>query len=347
MDTLTRRIGALLAAVVLATTVMLSGNLGASAAPLVAPASEGSTAITAKYATSSAVLGAATSSVVCGLVNGGCFQSFERGAIHWSAASGAHWTRGVIRSKWAASGTEGGRYGYPLTDELCRNGTSGGTLCTQSFQRGTIKWRSDAGIIDCAVLKCVALTFDDAPGPLTDRLLDTLDSNNVQATFSVLGQNVDAYASTLQRAHANGNEMMNEGWSPTRLPTLLSDDIDRQLSMTSDKIQSTIGRRPTLMRPPNGANGPTVTSIAGEQGMSVVLWDVDTLDWQQDSTFVRNTAIDISTPGAIVLMHTTNASAVDALPGIISGLKAKGYAMVTVSDLIGDPQPGEIYSRRP
>lgn len=332
MDTLTRRIGALLAAVVLATTVMLSGNLGASAAPLVAPASEGSTAITAKYATSSAVLGAATSSVVCGLVNGGCFQAFQQGAI---------------RSKWAASGTEGGRYGYPLTDELCRNGTSGGTLCTQSFQRGTIKWRSDAGIIDCAVLKCVALTFDDAPGPLTDRLLDTLDSNNVQATFSVLGQNVDAYASTLQRAHANGNEMMNEGWSPTRLPTLLSDDIDRQLSMTSDKIQSTIGRRPTLMRPPNGANGPTVTSIAGEQGMSVVLWDVDTLDWQQDSTFVRNTAIDISTPGAIVLMHTTNASAVDALPGIISGLKAKGYAMVTVSDLIGDPQPGEIYSRRP
>ena len=293
-------------------------------------------------------LGYPTTDEICGLAGGGCFQGFQGGGIHYSPAVGTYSTRGAIRARWAASGAENGSYGYPTSDEACRTGTSGGTLCTQTFQGGTIKWRSDVGIIDCAVQKCVALTFDDGPGPHTSRLLDTLDARNVQATFFVIGQNVANYATTEQRAYRNGNEIMNHSWSHPDLTTLGSANIASQLSTTSDRVGSTVGRRPTLMRPPYGAYNSTVTSVAGQQGMSVVLWNIDTLDWKyRDATYVRGAAVNTTTPGSIVLMHDIHSTTVDAVPGIIADLKAKGYTLVTVSDLIGKPQPGKVYNRRP
>ena len=293
------------------------------------------------------MLGYPTTDETCGLVGGGCVQSFQRASIHWSAASGAHWSRGAIRMTWASKNWEWGSYGYPVTDEMCRTGT-GGTLCTQDFQRGTIKWRSTDGIIDCAVQKCVALTFDDGPGPHTSRLLDTLDARNVQVTFFVVGQNVGKYPATEQRAYRDGNEVMNHSWSHPSLTTLDSSGIVSQLSSTSDTIQSTIGKRPSQMRPPYGAYNSTVTSIAGQQAMAVITWNIDTLDWKfRDATYVRGAAVKDTTTGSIVLMHDIHSTTVDAVPGIITDLKAKGYTLVTVSDLIGKPQPGKVYSRRP
>ncbi|SDC11755.1 Peptidoglycan/xylan/chitin deacetylase, PgdA/CDA1 family, partial [Raineyella antarctica] len=219
--------------------------------------------------------------------------------------------------------------------------------CRQDFQGGTIKWRSGIGIIDCSRLKCVALTFDDGPGPYTSRLLDTLDAQNVQSTFFVVGQNVGNYPSTEQRAFRNGNEVMNHSWSHPDLTTLSYSSIVSQLSSTSNVIQSTVGKRPSLMRPPYGAYNSTVTSISRDQGMAVITWSVDTLDWKyRDSAYVRNAAVANTTSGSIVLMHDIHPTTVDAVPGIISDLKARGYVLVTVTDLLGAPQPGVVYSRR-
>ncbi|MFI7582640.1 D-alanyl-D-alanine carboxypeptidase family protein [Kocuria sp. M1N1S27] len=78
---------------------------------------------------------------VCGLRDGGCYQSFERGGIHWSPPSGAHPTWGAIRSAWAASGWERGALGYPTGGESCA-----GRSCRQSFQRGSITWTNGGGI---------------------------------------------------------------------------------------------------------------------------------------------------------------------------------------------------------
>ena len=104
-----------------------------------------------------------------------------------------------------------------------------------------------------------------------------------------------------------------------------------------------------FFRPPYGAYNSTVTSIAGQQGMALITWNIDTLDWKyRDAAYVRGAAVQNTTSGSIVLMHDIHSSTVDAVPGIISDLKARGYTLVTVTDLIGSkPQPSRVYSRRP
>ena len=87
-------------------------------------------------------LGYPTSNERCGLADGGCYQSFQGGTIHWSPATGAHATVGAIRAAWGALGYENSKLGYPTSNERCGLAGSG---CYQSFQGGTIHWSPATG----------------------------------------------------------------------------------------------------------------------------------------------------------------------------------------------------------
>ncbi|WP_346620375.1 Ig-like domain-containing protein [Blastococcus montanus] len=87
-------------------------------------------------------LGFPTTGDNCGLRGDGCWQAFQGGTIHWSPATGAHVTDGMIRDAWARTGWENGRLGYPTTDAVC--GLRGGG-CWQGFQGGTIHWSPATG----------------------------------------------------------------------------------------------------------------------------------------------------------------------------------------------------------
>ncbi|WP_236864762.1 N-acetylmuramoyl-L-alanine amidase [Brevibacterium daeguense] len=89
------------------------------------------------------VLGMPTSSQHGGLRNGGRYQSFERGDIHWSESFGAHSTQaGPIRNLWKAQKFENGRLGYPKTEQHggLRNDGS-----YQSFEGGDVHWSDATG----------------------------------------------------------------------------------------------------------------------------------------------------------------------------------------------------------
>src|SRR5688500_8676604 len=87
-------------------------------------------------------MGYPTTGTICGIRNGGCWQAFQGGHIHWSPATGAQITTGAIRDAWARSGWENGRLGYPTTGTICglRNGG-----CGQAFQGGSIHWSPGTG----------------------------------------------------------------------------------------------------------------------------------------------------------------------------------------------------------
>jgi D-alanyl-D-alanine carboxypeptidase len=86
-------------------------------------------------------LGYPTSNETCGLVQGGCYQNFQGGAILWSPTTGARVTGGEIRNAYAATGFETGRLGYPTSNQTCTTPTN----CRQTFQRGTITWTPTTG----------------------------------------------------------------------------------------------------------------------------------------------------------------------------------------------------------
>ena len=78
----------------------------------------------------------------CGLVRSGCWQNFQGGALYWQTDTGAHWTSGIVRSKWGSLRWESGTLGYPTTDLKCglRNGG-----CAQAFQGGSVYYSPTTG----------------------------------------------------------------------------------------------------------------------------------------------------------------------------------------------------------
>lgn len=87
-------------------------------------------------------LGYPITNEVAGLKNGGVYQNYERGAIIWSPASGAHTSFGAIRGVWAATGFENGGLGYPVTDDVA--GLKDGGVY-QNYQGGAIIWSPATG----------------------------------------------------------------------------------------------------------------------------------------------------------------------------------------------------------
>lgn len=186
--------------------------------------------------------------------------------------------------------------------------------------------------IDCNHLKCIALTFDDGPGPeTTDSLLEILAVEHVRATFFVVGHNVRENPGPTIRAAWDGHEIGIHTWDHrslrTRSVAAVADDITR----TGDEITRWTGVHPTIVRPPYGAMDRT-TSV--KIPYSLILWSVDPDDWRDhDAKLVTKRITREAAPGAIVLMHDPYPTTVAAVPGVIAFYKAHGYTFVTVSEL--------------
>lgn len=201
----------------------------------------------------------------------------------------------------------------------------------------------DRAPVDCAVERCVALTFDDGPGPYTARLLDELAARSVPATFFVVGRQVAARPDLVAREHAEGHAVGDHTWDHRDLTTLAPDQIADEVDRTAQAVQDATGTSPTLVRPPYGAVDDDVLSVLEARGETAVLWDVDTEDWRnRDAAETTRRALAGAHPGAIVLLHDVHPTTVDAVPGIVDQLRAQGYTLVTVPELLGGRlRPGE------
>ncbi len=183
----------------------------------------------------------------------------------------------------------------------------------------------------------VAVTFDDGPSAsLTPRVLDIFNSHGAHATFFVQGQNAAHNRSLLARAAAEGHEIGSHTWNHINMGTSSTATIVNQLDRTAEVIEQATGRRPKVMRPPYGSiNSSLVNLVYNRYGTPAILWDVDTNDWRKPGVqTVVNRAVNGARPGSIILLHDIHASTVEAVEGIVTGLQARGFKLVTVSELI-------------
>ena len=173
--------------------------------------------------------------------------------------------------------------------------------------------------VNCAVKKCVALTFDDGPGPYTNRLVNTLKANGVRATFFMQGANVARRPDVVRRVHRAGMVIGNHSWSHPQFTRISAARQRSELARTSAAIQKAGAPAPKLFRPPYGSYSATTRSL----GMPIVLWNVDPQDWRnRNARVVADRVVSQTRPGSIVLLHDVHRTSVDAVPTIISRLKA-------------------------
>ena len=185
--------------------------------------------------------------------------------------------------------------------------------------------------------KYVALTFDDGPSAsCTPKILDILHRHGVHATFFVLGENAVRNKGILARAAAEGHEIASHTWDHANLTKLSRAQIASEMDRTAAVVQEATGRMPALMRPPYGAtNSSIVDYMMTRYGMPSVLWDVDTVDWKHPGVdVVINRAVQQARNGSIILLHDIHASTLQAVEGVVEGLLARGFKLVTVSQLL-------------
>ncbi|HEX5826006.1 MAG TPA: polysaccharide deacetylase family protein [Candidatus Limnocylindrales bacterium] len=190
--------------------------------------------------------------------------------------------------------------------------------------------------------KLVALTFDDGwNGRILRRLVAILEAKDAPATFFPVARAVQRNPETWRAIAAAGYPIGNHSWNHDDLTKGKSSKAAKDIVRATRAIE-TVTREPLFaaIRPPYGLSDKSFLAGAQAAGMqAVIMWDLDTRDWTgRPASQVVKAAMDAK-PGSIIVLHTDKSNTVKALPKIIDGLRARGFRLVTVGQLIGLPGP--------
>lgn len=191
--------------------------------------------------------------------------------------------------------------------------------------------------------KVLALTFDISWGDKrAEPILEVLKQNNVNnATFFLSSPWSQSHPEIVKKIMDAGYEIGSHGHKHDNYSTLSDDEIRTQIQTAQSILTQVTGKTPTLIRLPNGDFDKRVLRIADQMNVKVIQWDTDSLDWMNIGTDkIINRVVSKAHPGDIILMHASDSvkQTHEALPDIISQLRAKGYEFVTVSSLIAQTE---------
>jgi hypothetical protein len=175
----------------------------------------------------------------------------------------------------------------------------------------------------------IHLTIDDSPTIQTPQILSTLQQYNVHATFFIIGQNAAFFPLYTQEIVQDGNAVGNHTYTHPMLTSLPLSQVQAELEECQQTVLSLTGVNMTVWRPPYSAHNASIDAVAASMGLSLELYS----DNPNDSTstpgpaVIAQRVIDGARPGAIIIIHSED-QGTQALPAILSGLKAKDYDVI-------------------
>jgi len=191
----------------------------------------------------------------------------------------------------------------------------------------------------------IHLTFDDGPHPTnTPQLLDVLKRAGIQATFFVLGDQLETSVGQelIQRAAAEGHQIGNHSYSHTQLTELSEDKIRQEISKTEELIGDA-NRGVKILRPPYGQHNALVDRVVEELGYRMLLWNVDTADWdpRYSDRWVEHAMRQIITrEQSIVLAHDVQMTTLTKIGAFIAQIQGiSGSRFIGYSEVIAGPLP--------
>ncbi|WP_326757615.1 polysaccharide deacetylase family protein [Streptomyces phaeochromogenes] len=181
----------------------------------------------------------------------------------------------------------------------------------------------------------VGLTFDDGPSGNTPALLNALTQNGLRATMFNQGQYAAANPSQVRAQVNAGMWVGNHSYTHPHLPQLGQAQIDSEISRTQQSIAAAGGGTPKLFRPPYGETNSTVKAVEAKYGLTEIIWDVDSQDWNGAGTDAIVQAAGRLGNGQVILMHDWSANTRAAIPRIAQGLTARGLCAGRISPQTG------------
>jgi peptidoglycan/xylan/chitin deacetylase (PgdA/CDA1 family) len=197
----------------------------------------------------------------------------------------------------------------------------------------------------------VYFTFDDGPAvPYSQQILDLLARYHAHGTFFVVGRQMLRYPDLTRAEAAAGHFIGNHSTHHKNLSRLNADQFLAEVGATRKLILETAGHEFRLdrdvhyLRPPYGALSSNTLRYAAQHGYTIVLWDIDPMDWRRPPAEVMAEDIIRSAfPGAVVLLHDgggDRSHSVTALGIVLQELSSKGYAFRSIS---AQPLVGRIH----
>ncbi|MEW1685038.1 polysaccharide deacetylase family protein [Streptomyces sp. NPDC093594] len=182
----------------------------------------------------------------------------------------------------------------------------------------------------------VGLTFDDGPSTgSTMNLLNALKQNGLRATMFNQGQNAAANPSLVKAQVDAGMWVANHSYTHPHMTQLSQAQMDSEISRTQQAIASAGGGTPKLFRPPYGETNSTLRSVEAKYGLTEVIWDVDSQDWNNASTDAIVQAASRLNDGQVILMHDWPANTIAAIPRIAQNLASRGLCTGMISPQTG------------
>ncbi|WEK53564.1 MAG: polysaccharide deacetylase family protein [Candidatus Cohnella colombiensis] len=188
--------------------------------------------------------------------------------------------------------------------------------------------------------KVVAFTFDDGPNPLyTAQILDIFRKSASKATFFMIGNQIEQHPEVAKAVFEQGHEIANHTYSHPYLTTISEQDCINELLRTHEIIMQTTGVKPLTFRAPYFDMNEQVVKASEQLGYQIIgAVNGDAKDWEQPGVqyIVDNTIAHVK-PGSVLLFHDgfgDRSQTVEAVQMLVTELKAQGYELVTVSDMI-------------
>ncbi|MFD0318241.1 polysaccharide deacetylase family protein [Streptomyces flavalbus] len=181
----------------------------------------------------------------------------------------------------------------------------------------------------------VALTFDDGPSGNTSALLNALKQNGLRATMFNQGNNAAANPALVRAQVDAGMWVGNHSYTHPHMTQLSQSQMDSEISRTQQAIANGGGGTPKLFRPPYGETNSTLRSVESKYGLTEILWDVDSQDWNNASTDAIVQAASRLTNGQVILMHDWPANTLAAIPRIAQNLASRGLCSGMISPQTG------------
>jgi peptidoglycan/xylan/chitin deacetylase (PgdA/CDA1 family) len=199
---------------------------------------------------------------------------------------------------------------------------------------GTLQYQETLPLNDHEVV----LTFDDGPlAPYTTRILDTLASNCVKATFFIIGRMANSSPDLVRRAYREGHTIGTHTENhPLNIASLRIEHTEREIQDGITSVTRALGGSAVpapFFRFPGLERTEAIEKYLASQG--VMTWSADVVadDWKQISPdqVIERTLEGLERKGkGILLLHDIHERTVEALPKLLTKLKLAGFHIVHV-----------------
>ena len=184
----------------------------------------------------------------------------------------------------------------------------------------------------------VVFTFDDGPlPPYTTRILDTLASNCVKATFFIIGRMANSSPDLVRRAYREGHTIGTHTENhPLNIASLPIEHVKREIENGIASVTRALGGSSApapFFRIPGLARTEAIEKYLKLQG--IMIWSADVIpdDWKQISPdqVIERSLDGLKRKGrGILLLHDIHERTAEALPILLNKLKLAGFHIVHV-----------------